>query len=357
MRRIRVIALALTFLLLPAAGYAEPLLPFASIREDIPSVWHQTFDTVNGPVTISTDILLPDRDTIPVAALAFHTFPEDALANAFPQARTEADPLRSMVQMGDFAACIYPEQVSRCGWLPWPAGAEYAENAAISRDALSERTAQLLGRLPLPEGMAYRPAGIVAHGRTWLVDQHDTPVRPLNDHGYYDLYLQTTVLGIPVADTFCFDQDDAKCHGPHTEQPQLHYYDDEHFTLCLSGYRVVEVLREDAPMLPFTSIAQEIGRLVASGHLRAVYRMALYCVPMWSDDGQGIVAVPAWVLWGEYCEDPSAPGQQEPPGFYQVCLDGYAVVIPAQTGKALDYRETDGNRWLASTYLTEPGAR
>ena len=357
MRRIQVCALALMLLLLPAAGHAEQLLPFVAIRDDIPSAWHQTFDTVNGPVTIDTDILLPDRDTIPVAALAFHTFPEDALADAFPQAQTEADSLRTMVQAGDFAACIYPELASRCGWLPWPAGAEYAENAAISRDALSERAAQLLSRLPLPEGMAYRPAGIVAHGRTWLVDQHDTPVRPLNDHGYYDLYLQTTVLGIPVADAFCFDQDDAKCHGPHTEQPQLHYYDDEHFTLCLSGYRVVEVLREDAPMLPFSSIAQEIGRLVASGHLRAVYRMALCCVPMWSDDGQGIVAVPAWVLWGEYCEDPSAPGQQEPPDFYQTILGGYTVVIPAQTGKALDHAEAGMDRWLASTYLTEPGGR
>ena len=75
MRRIRVCAFALMLLLLPAAGHTEPLLPFAAIREDIPSAWHQTFDTVNGPVTIGTDILLPDRDTIPVAALAFHTFP------------------------------------------------------------------------------------------------------------------------------------------------------------------------------------------------------------------------------------------------------------------------------------------
>ena len=40
MRRIRVIALALALLLLPAAGHAEQLLPFAAIREDIPSAWH-----------------------------------------------------------------------------------------------------------------------------------------------------------------------------------------------------------------------------------------------------------------------------------------------------------------------------
>lgn len=357
MRRIRVCAFALMLLLLPAAGHTEPLLPFAAIREDIPSAWHQTFDTVNGPVTIDTDILLPDRDTLPIASLAFHTFPEETLNEAFPQARTEADPLRTMVLMGDFAGCIYPAQVSRCGWLPWPAGAEYAENAAISRDALAERAAQLLGRLPLPEGMAYQPAGIVAHGRTWLVDQHDTPIRPLNDHGYYDLYLQATVLGLPVVDTVCFDQDDAKCHGPHTEQPQLHYYDDEHFTLCLSSYRVTEVLQADSPMLPFPAIAQEIGQLTASGHLRAVYRMALCCVPMWSDDGQGIVTVPAWVLWGEYHDDASAPGQQEPPDFYQAMLGGYTVVIPAQTGKVLDHAEAGMDRWLASTYLTEPGGR
>ena len=357
MRRIRVCAFALMLLLLPAVGHTEPLLPFAAIREDIPSAWHQTFDTVNGPVTIDTDILLPDRDTLPIASLAFHTFPEETLNEAFPQARTEADPLRTMVLMGDFAGCIYPAQVSRCGWLPWPAGAEYAENAAISRDALAERAAQLLGRLPLPEGMAYQPAGIVAHGRTWLVDQHDTPIRPLNDHGYYDLYLQATVLGLPVVDTVCFDQDDAKCHGPHTEQPQLHYYDDEHFTLCLSGYRVTEVLQADSPMLPFPAIAQEIGQLTASGHLRAVYRMALCCVPMWSDDGQGIVTVPAWVLWGEYHDDASAPGQQEPPDFYQAMLGGYTVVIPAQTGKVLDHAEAGMDRWLASTYLTEPGGR
>lgn len=160
-----------------------------------------------------------------------------------------------------------------------------------------------------------------------------------------------------MVDTVCFDQDDAKCHGPHTEQPQLHYYDDEHFTLCLSGYRVVEVLREDAPMLPFPAIAQEIGRLAASGHLRAVYRMALCYVPMWSDDGQGIVTVPAWVLWGEYHDDASAPSQQEPPDFYQAMLGGYTVVIPAQTGKALDHAEAGMDRWLASTYLTEPGGR
>lgn len=357
MRRILVTVLALTLLLLPAAGRGEPLLPFAALREEIPSPWRQTFDTVNGPVTIDTEILLPDRDTIPVVSLAFHTFPEDALADAFPQAQVDADPLRSMVLMGDFAGCIYPAQASRCGWLPWPAEAEYAENAAVSRNALAERARQLVNRLPLPEGMAYRTAGVVAHGRTWLVDRQDTPVRPLNDHGYYDLYLETTVLGLPVMDTFRFDRDDEKCHGPCAEQPQLHYYDDADYTLCLSGYRVEAVLQEDSPMLPFTAIAREIGRLAAAGHLRAVYRMALCCVPMWADDGQGMVAVPAWVLWGEYCEDPSAPGLRESPDFYRARLGGYAVVIPAQTGRALDCADAGGDRWLASAYLTEPGVR
>lgn len=355
MRRLWICALALMLALPSPMGYAEELLPFSALREDIPSFWHQTFDTVNGPVSIGTDILLPDRDTIPVVALAFHTFSEDVLAEAFPQAWTDAAPRRSMVQVGDFAACIYPEQASRCGWLPWPAGAEYAENAAISRDALAERAAQLTGRLALPEGTAYRIAGIVAHSRTWLVDRQDTPIRPLNDHGYYDLYLQTTVLGLPVVDTVCFDRDDEQCHGPHAEQPQLRYYDDEHFTLCLSGYRAEAVLQEDSPMQPFAAIAREIGRLVASGHLRAVYRMALCYVPMWSDDRQGMVALPAWVLWGEYHDDASAPAQQEPPDDFQAALGGYPIVIPAQTGRALDYAGAGGDRWLASSYLTVPG--
>ena len=67
--------------------------------------------------------------------------------------------------------------------------------------------------------------------------------------------------------------------------------------------------------------------------------------------------MPAWVLWGEYHDDASAPGQQEPPDFYQAMLGGYTVVIPAQTGKVLDHAEAGMDRWLASTYLAEPGGR
>lgn len=336
---------------LVATGCAENLLSFSAMKAEAPDGWRQTFDTVNGPVLINAAIDIPDVEAIPLAELSFHSFSADDLAAVFPQAQVDADPLRSMVQMGDFAACVYPESASRCGWTEWPAESEYAENSRLSRTELERRIQLLLHRLPLPDATDYQIMGIVAHSRTWLVDQNDAPVKPLNDHGYYDVYLRTKVNGVSVIDAFCFDHDNGKLHGPRVEAPQMSYFDDQNYTLCLSGYQVSRVLSEDCSVLPFEAIQEEIGRLIQAGHLREIHRFELGYLPMWSDDGKAIITVPAWVVWGEYHEKADAPSHQEPAGYYQKRIGGYPLVIPAQTGKVLDYANQSRDRWTASTYL------
>lgn len=338
-----------------AVACAENLLPFSAMKVDVPDNWRQTFDTVNGPVMIDVAIQLPDRDTLPLLELGFHSFAEDDLAEALPQALIHVDSLRAMVQMGDFAARVYPQSASRCGWTAWPPESEYAENVSLSRAELEQHVLQLVHQLSLPDATDYQVTGVVAHSRTWLVDQDDTPVEPLNDHGYYDAHLQTSVNGVSVIDSFSFDHDNEKLHGPHVEAPQMSYFDDQNYTLCLSGYQITNVLAEDCPLLPFAAIQQEVERLIATGHLREIYRFELCYVPMWADDGQAIVTVPAWVIWGEYHEKATAPTNQEPAGYYQRVIGGYPLVIPAQTGKALDYTNQSRDRWTASTYLTEEG--
>ena len=338
-----------------AASCAESLLPFSAMKADVPDTWRQTFETVNGPVTIDVVIQLPDREALPLVELGFHSFAEDDLAAACPQALVDADPLRAMVQMGDFAACVYPESASRCGWTAWPPESEYAENVSLSRTELEQRVLQLLHQLSLPDATDYQVTGVIAHSRTWLVDQDDTPVEPLNDHGYYNAYLQTTIHGVSVMNSFSFDHDNETLHGPHVEAPQMNYFDDQNYTLYLSGYQISKVLAEDCPLLPFAAILKEVERLVATGHLREIYRFELCYVPMWADDGKAIVAVPAWVIWGEYHEKATAPTNHEPAGYYQKVIGGYPLVIPAQTGKSLDYTNQSKDRWTASTYLTEEG--
>lgn len=334
---------------------AEDLIPFSSMKSELPNAWQQTFDTVNGAVIIDTVIQTPDRDTIPLIELNPYLFHAEELATVFQNAYIDVDTVRCMVQIGDFASCVYPKKVSQCGWTTWSPESEYAEDISLSRTELKHYIHQLLKQLTIPDETDYYVTGVVAHSRTWLVDQNDMPVEPLNDHGYYDVYLQTKINDISIIDSFCFNQDNDKLHGPHIEAPQMRYFDDQNYTLYLSGYQISNVLAEDCPLLPFAAIQQEVEQLIATGHLREIYRFELCYVPMWSDDGQDIVAMPAWVIWGEYHEKATAPTNQEPAGYYQKVIGGYPLVIPAQTGKVLDYTNQSKDRWTASTYLTEEG--
>lgn len=354
-KRILCLFVMLCTVLFTAYAYAENLSPFSVTKGDIPSSWKQTFESINGPVTIDVDVLLPEGDTLPIAELERCAFQTDELAAVFPQAQIATDPAMCMIQTGSFADAVYPEKPSVCGWEPWPAEAEYAENHSVSRTELEQYMENLLQQLHSPLSTDYQIKGIVAHSRTWLVDQNDTLIKSLNQHGYYDLYLQIKVCGISVFDSFCFDRDDDQLHGPSVEMPQLHYFDDQNYILCLSGYRVLKVRQDDSPVLPFSAVRNEIERLIVSGHLRSISSLELCYVPMWSDDGKGIVTVPAWVLWGEYHENPSAASNPVSSDGDSAVIGSHVIIIPAQTGTMLNQAEQSRNRWLASAYLTEEG--
>lgn len=269
-RKFHLAIMALCTILFTCSVSAETLVPFSEMKESIPTSWAQTFESVNGPVTIQTDVLVSEQDTIPVVELEYYSFQTDELAALIPQAQIDVDPARCMIQVGNFADNVYPEQPSVCGWVSWPAEAEYAEGLGLSRTELKQYIENLLQQLHIPMYIEYKIQGIVAHSRTWLVDKHDNPIKPLNDHGYYDVYLQSRVCGLSVFDSFYFDQDNGKLHGSCVEMSQMHYFDEQNFTLCLSGYCVSKVRQEDSTVLPFSSIQNEIERMIVSGHLRAI---------------------------------------------------------------------------------------
>lgn len=235
----------------------------------------------------------------------------------------------------------------------WPTETGDAENAELTRDDLGQQLRRLLEQIDLPDAAGYQVLGILGQSRTWLVDKKHTPIRPLNDHGYYAAYLRPQAYGISLFDGWSFDRDNERLRGPGGEQPQLSYYDAENFDLLLSGYRPVRTLLEDCPLLPFDEIEREIGRLVESGHLRQIYRMELCYLPMWSDDQASIVTVHAWALWGEYHEVPTAETDPNPVDDYQRFIGGYPLLIPAQTGRVIDYADASPERWIATTYLPE----
>lgn len=117
-----------------ACGLANPLLPYASVKADIPAVWTRDFDTVNGPVTIDVAIRLPARDTIPLLELEPLRFDASEIAALFPGANIDTDAARCFVQMGSFGACVYP---SGGTWAVWPTETGDAENAELTRDDLA----------------------------------------------------------------------------------------------------------------------------------------------------------------------------------------------------------------------------
>lgn len=344
------LALVMILVSYAVAGLAGQPLPYARVKADVPAVWTRDFDTVNGPVTIDVAIQLPARDTIPLLELEPLCFEASEIAALFPGARIDMDAARCFVQMGDFGACVYPSEVS---WAMWPTETGDAENADLSREDLGQQLQRLLGQIDLPEGAGYQVLGILGQSRTWLVDKKNTPIRPLNDHGSYTAYLRPQVYGISLFDSWGFDQDSERLRGPGGEQPQLLYYDTENFNLLLSGYRPTRVLLEDCPLLPFEEIVREIGRLAESGHLRQIYRMELCYLPMWSEGQTSIVTVPAWALWGEYHETATAEANQAPVDEYQRTIGGYPLLIPAQTGRVIDYADASPERWTATTYLPE----
>lgn len=344
------LALLALLMAFAAAGLADAMQPYARVKADIPDLWTEDFETPNGPVTIRVAIGLPARDTLPLLELEPLRLDASALSALFPDATIDGDASRCFVQMGDFGACVYP---AKGNWAVWPTETGDAENAELSGDALRLRLKRVLQRLSLPDGVGYQVLGVLGQSRTWLVDKQNAPVRPLNDHGYYAAYLRAQAYGISLFDGWSFDADSERLRGPSGEQPQLLYYDSENFQLLLSGYRPVRTLLEDCPLLPFEEIAAEIGRLVESGHLRRIDRMELCYLPMWADEGASIVTVPAWVLWGEYHENASAESNPAPADAYQRAVGGYPLLIPAQTGRAIDYADNGTERWTAAAYLPE----
>lgn len=117
-KRILCLFVMLCTVLFTASAYTENLSPFSVTKGDIPSSWKQTFESINGPVTIDVDVLLPERDTLPIAELERCAFQTDELAAVFPQAQIATDPAMCMIQTGSFADAVYPEKPSVCGWEP-----------------------------------------------------------------------------------------------------------------------------------------------------------------------------------------------------------------------------------------------
>lgn len=331
-------------------GGAETLAPYAEVRATVPDVWKQTFDTVNGTIEIEVPVCLPDLETLPLYELERFSLDPVEAAAVFPGAEISGEgDYDTLVKMGDLTACIYAGSKNRCAWKAWDPAAAYAENADFSRDELKQFISQALQSLPIPAETTYQPMEIVAYGRTWHATKPDAP---LNAHGYYDAHMQMKVGGVSIYNRLWFHRDGGRCYGPTVADMHVTYFDEQNFWFGVGGYRITQMLREECPLLPFAEIQKEIGRYITAGHLRQIYRLELCYVPMWSDDEKAIITMPAWVLHGEYHEVPTQANYGETEDYYLQTIGGWPLVIPAQTGKALDYADTNETRWLASTYLT-----
>lgn len=103
------------------------------------------------------------------------------------------------------------------------------------------------------------------------------------------------------------------------------------------------VLHDDIPLCPLATIQQSIEKLIVSGHLRSVHSLRFGLVAYDDpDSADGIIAMPAWVVKGNYYRNPAVSDNP----WNSFTPDGKAfiggannyltdIVINAQTGRTL----------------------
>lgn len=353
MKKLLVVLFALMTAVFPCAEHSARA-DTLHVRQLPPSeTWTETVETVNGPVQVDLTISLPDITMLPVYEVAYRSFKEDELIELFPQAEIDIFDTGALVMQGDPGSKIYPIDPDYCAWTDWPENSDVAEAAAESKQDVEDMMQALLHSVYDGSLTAFWMRGVYTHSRTWCKDETGELVEPVNEHGYYDLYLERAIDGITVFDNLFFDRDDQRNSGPHAESMTLCYYDENNFQVLLSDFEIVQTISEDVPILPFDTIKSTLRTLISTGHLREIYRMELCYLPMWSDTRDSIITVPAWVVHGEYHEVANAPGYEDTDSYFLRTLGGFPLVIPAQTGQVIDYADTSPNRWLASTYLKE----
>ena len=314
--------------------------------------WAETIDTVNGPVEVNVSISQPEITALPIYEVVYRSFTMEEMRQAFPQADIFMEDTGALVVQGDLGGKIYPIDPDRCAWAEWPEDSDWAEAATESRQEVERWLQARLSGLYEGGRTSLWTRGVFAHSRTWRKGKSGELLEPVSDHGYYDFYMERAMDGITVFDNFFFDRDTPKNAGPHAESVQMTYYDENNWTVLLTDFEIVRTAARDVPMLPLDAIKETLRTFISTGHLREIYRMELCYVPMWSDGRDSIITVPAWVVHGEYHEAAKAPNYEGADDYLRT-LGGYPLVIPAQTGQALDGRDTNPNRWLASTYLPE----
>lgn len=119
------------------------------------------------------------------------------------------------------------------------------------------------------------------------------------------------------------------------------------FNCCL--YQETDVLYEDIPLLPFDAVKDQVEDLILSGHVRWIDDVSLGYVQFDTDNPNGQILVPCWVVW---CEYHSGGAQSERIGgvnsstslMYDSNNDYYRpLIINAQTGEMIDpENETEG---------------
>lgn len=313
--------------------------------------WTETIETINGSIQVDITLSLPDITALPIYEVTYRLFNEDELKSIFPDAQIYINETNALIQQGSFSAHIYPIAPDSCAWADWPENGDYAEAATESKQDVEAMMQALLRGIYNDQQTSVWTRGSTAHSRTWRKARNGELVEPLTEHGYYDYFLELAIDGITVCDQIWFDRDRPGDLGPHAEKIVCSYYDEDNYEIMLTDIDVLNLILDDAPIMPIESVKEVLRTLIRTGHLREIYRIELCYLLMWSDDRSSIITVPAWVIHGEYHENASAANYEETDNYFLRTLGGSPLVIPAQTGILLDYTNPNTNRWLASTYL------
>lgn len=353
MKKLLVVLLVLLTSMIPcvACSAQAEMMPIGQMSSS--ETWTEIMDTVNGPVQIDVTISLPDVTALPIYEVVYRDFTQDELKRVFPQAEIAIFDHNAMIAQGDFAAKVYPIAPDDCTWDEWPADGDRAENAPDSKQDVENMLQELWPGLYGGRQTSVWTRGMYAHSRTWRKGRLGELVEPVSEHGYYSCHLELAVNDVTVYNDLFFERDRPGDVGPHAEDGMLDYYDADNYQLLLSDLEIIRTIAEDAPLLPVEAIKYALRPLISTGHLREIYRIELCYVPMWSDARDSMITVPAWVVHGEYHDLARAPSYDDTDDYYLRTFGGCPLVIPAQTGKVIDYTDSSRERWLASTYLTE----
>lgn len=349
-----VCAWAIVILSTASVASAEDLyISIGEMRESTGERLCAVYEGKNTSVSVDAPIVLPQQDQLPALTVQrtelseFADFYEDTALEKLDIGITYVAAKRNLD--GNYPE-VNPQKGLEIHYKLWQE--QYAEDNPYSPEDAQTLVQDVMKYvLGWEAGIDYQFSAIQAQSRMYLFDEKSNEIlHPLTDTGSYVIELQQVFHGSTLHwKGLHFINDTVKTSRdpfPPSFSIGATVFNDQCFSIVWANVmKEVDLLAEDIPLLPFSSIQDAIRGLVQSGRMIRVDEIRLCDLVLFvTPDGSKDVfqAMPCWRVTGLVTE-PGSKSLPESQGW---------IMINAQTGAVIDPESTDPHRARANELIT-----